>query len=285
MKECNRGTIPPCYGSLEFAIYEEAKKANDEWKKSRALHGKLIDKMRAKLMEGGFLDDTHDKVYELNKQMCDLERGLSNDFSDMQVRIADKLAKDVVEGVRTPDWAKNMLAGIPEQLSRAEYEILDEILKEKNRPMKEKKTKKTKKMTKAEAFEYLKHKKVAVTGDTITLQNKLFNIGYKWCDGSIVAMPMIDFLLIDDETFQFTESLSHFRNCGYAEISSDDILSIEIVDEKKCSEEDGLDLISTVGARLSDVLRRMEGHKHIVITEDDVILYDEGMCLFHSDPF
>lgn len=71
---------------------------------------------------------THDKVYELNNQMCDLERGLSNDFLDMQVRIADKLAKDVVEGVRTPDWAKNMLAGISEQLSRAEYEILDETL-------------------------------------------------------------------------------------------------------------------------------------------------------------
>lgn len=94
------------------------------------------------------------------------------------------------------------------------------------------KEKKTKKMTKAEAFEYLKHKKVAVTGDTITLQNKLFNIGYKWCDGSIVAMPMIDFLLIDDETFQFTESLSHFRNCGYTEISAVHILSIEIVDDK-----------------------------------------------------
>jgi hypothetical protein len=73
---------------------------------------------------------------------------------------------------------------------------------------------------------------VAVTGDTITLQNKLFNIGYKWCDGSIVAMPMIDFLLIDDETFQFTDSLSHFRNCGYTEISAEDILSIEIVDDK-----------------------------------------------------
>ena len=59
----------------------------------------------------------------MKKQMSDLERGLSYDFLDMQVRITDKLAKDVVEGVRTPDWAKNMLAGIPEQLSRAEYEI------------------------------------------------------------------------------------------------------------------------------------------------------------------
>lgn len=33
MKESKCGKIPPCYGSLEFAIYEEAKKVNDEWKK------------------------------------------------------------------------------------------------------------------------------------------------------------------------------------------------------------------------------------------------------------
>lgn len=182
-----------------------------------------LEKIRA-------VDETHDMVYELNKQMCDLERGLSNDFLDMQVRIADKLAKDVIEGVRTPDWAKNMLAGIPEQLSRAEYEILEEILKEKNRFMEEKKTKK---MTKAEAFEYLRHKKVNAKGMVKEIQKKLFEIGYTWCDGSTDVFLFVGFFLIDDETFQFTESLSHFRNCGYAKISADDILSIEIVDEKK----------------------------------------------------
>lgn len=252
MKECKYGKMPSCYGSLERALYEEAKKTNDDWKKSRALHGKLIDNLRGKLMEGGFWDDTYDKVYELNRQMCDLGKTMNDPMKPLSEEAIQEIAK-ALEITRKPKG----------------------IIMEK----------KTKKMTRAEAFEYLKHKKVAVTGDTITLQNKLFNIGYKWCDGSIEAMPMIDFLLIDDETFQFTESLSHFRNCGYTEISADDILSIKIVDEKKCSEEDGLDLINTVGARLSAVLRRMEGHKHIVITEDDVILYDEGMSLFHSDPF
>lgn len=33
----------------------------------------------------------------------DYIKRLSNDIFDMKVRIADKLAKDVVEGVRTPD--------------------------------------------------------------------------------------------------------------------------------------------------------------------------------------
>lgn len=230
MKGCNCGKMPPCYGSLEFAIYEEAKKVNDEWKRTRARHIKMVDKLRAKLMEGGFLDDTHDKVYGLNRQMCDLERGLGNDFLDMQVWIADKLAKDVVEGVRTPDWVKNMLAGVPEQLSRAEYEILDEMLKEKNRLMEEKKTRK---MTKAEAFEWLKGKKVNTKGKGEEVQTKLFECGFSWVNGQCRYYGFSDYLLIETD--------GKLRHCGevgdsywrlhyFEEISADDILSIEIVD-------------------------------------------------------
>ena len=132
------------------------------------------------------------------------------------------MACDVLEHHLKTFRELNRKSKLPIEVTEGHIKIINRFMEEK----------KTKKMTKAEAFEYLKHKKVAVTGDTITLQNKLFNIGYKWCDGSIVAMPMVDFLLIDDETFQFTESLSHFRNCGYTEISADDILSIEIVDDK-----------------------------------------------------
>lgn len=116
-------------------------------------------------------DDTHDKVYELNRQMCDIDKHLSE-------------------------------AGYFRMICDGQIETRKKLI-----DMEEKKTKK---MTKAEAFEYLK---------------------------------------------------------------------------EKSGEEDALDFISTVGARLSEVLRNMEGHKHVVITEDDVILYEEGMCLFHSDPF
>lgn len=166
-----------------------------------------------------YLDDTHGKVYELNKQMCDL--GIPSRYPIKP--LSEETAQELIGR-----WEK-----IGEEWASKKKEIVESIFGnitiEKSNIME----KKTNKMTKAEAFEWLKHKKVAVTGDTITLQNKLLNIGYKWCDGSIVAMPMIDFFLIDDETFQFTESLSHFRNCGYTEISADDILSIEIVEEKK----------------------------------------------------
>lgn len=242
MKECKCGKIPPCYGSLERAIYEEAKKANDEWKKSRARHGKLIDKLHAKLMEGGFLDDTHDKVYELNKQMCDLDIPLRNPIKPLSEETAQELIGKWEEIGK--EWASK---------KKEIFEsIFGNITNEKSNIME----KKTKKMTKAEAFEYLKHKKVAVTGDTIALQNKLFNIGYKWCDGSIEAISMVDFLLIDDETFQFTESLSHFRKCGYTEISVDDILSIEIVEEKyelEFNYDKVVELASPLMAYLNDV--------------------------------
>lgn len=218
--------------------------------------------------------DTHDKVYELNNQMCDLDIPLRNPIKPVsEETVQELIGKWEAIG---KEWASKKKEIVES--------ILGNITIEKSNIM-EKKTKKTKKMTKAEAFEYLKHKKVAVTRDTITLQNKLFNIGYKWCDGSIVAMPMIDFLLIDDETFQFTESLLHFSKCDYTEISTDDILSMEIIDENKTEEEKALDKISCLGAQIVDILLRMKGHHHVTITETTVTLHDEGMCLCHSDPF
>ena len=283
MNECKCGRIPPCYGSLERAIYEEAKKVNDEWEKSRARHGKLIAKLRNKLMEGGFLDDTHDKVYELNRQMCDLERGLSNDFLDMQVRITDKLAKDVVEGVRTPDWAKNMLAGIPEQLSRAEYDILDEILKEKNRFMEEKKTKK---MTKAEAFEYLKGKKVYVNSHSAHIQTKLFEAGYTRSSGSRnVDNEDMPFLLTTNHGEFFAIcNMRDFAKVSYEEISADDILSIEIVEEKKDDERKGetLEEIAKLGGKISDLIEEYEGDIIIEIDQYEVLLRNSGDILYRK---
>lgn len=89
-----------------------------------------------------------------------------------------------------------------------------------------------KKMTKAEAFEWLKHKKVRVFEKTKEVQEKLFSIGYKWCDGSteVTTMCSVDFLIIDDDTFQYTHLIEHFKKLAYQEIGADDILSIEIVE-------------------------------------------------------
>ena len=173
-------------------------------------------------------------AFEVNKQMCDLERGLSNDFLGIKVRIVDKLAKDVIEGVKTPDWAKNMLAGIPEQLSRAEYEILDEILKEKNRFMEEKKTKK---ITKAEAFEYLKGKKVKCykVGEHYgeKLLKKLTECGCTsniFLPKGILSVWAIFISDACDLSILDTAHADQYGNYDLFEIAADDILSIEIVE-------------------------------------------------------
>ena len=196
MKECDYGRIPPCYGSLERAIYEEAKKANDEWKKSRARHIKMIDKMRNKLMEGGFLDDTHEKVYELNRQMCDIDKHLSK-------------------------------AGYFRMICDGQIETRKKLI-----DMEEKKTKK---MTKAEAFEWLKGKKVNTKGKGEEVQTKLFECGFSWVNGQCRYYGFSDYLL-----FETDGKLWHCGNCvesywrlhHFEEISVDDILSIEIVEEK-----------------------------------------------------
>ena len=125
--------------------------------------------------------------------------------------------------------------------------------------------KKTKKMAKAEAFEYLKHKKVMVVGEARAIQNKLFKIGYTWCDGTIEAISMVDFLLIDDETFQFTESLSHFRKCGYTEISVDDILSIEIV------EDEPLDRWEEFASKVAKIQETLEDDEVCIITKTNYL--------------
>ncbi len=197
-----------------------------------------------------YSDDTNDKVYELNRQMCDIDKHLSE-------------------------------AGYFRMICDGQIETRKKLI-----DMKEKKTKK---MTKAEAFEYLKGKKVYANGKGKEVQKKLFDCGVKWASGKSEYYDFSDYLLIESNG-----DLYHCGNCGEAyfrmhhfeEIYVDEILSIEIVDEKKKSEEEeALDKISCLGAQIVDILLRMKGHHHVTITETTVALYDEGMSLYHSDPF
>ena len=75
-----------------------------------------------------------------------------------------------------------------------------------------------------------------------------------------------------------------YWNCLFCEeISADDILSIEVVEENR-SEDEVVEIVE-LGKKIQSLLPKLSGHRHVVITETDVLLYDEGMCLFHSDPF
>jgi hypothetical protein len=236
----------------------------------------MIDKLRGKLIEGGFLDDTHDKVYELNRQMCDIDIPLRNPIKPLSEETAQELIGK---------WEK-----IGKEWASKNKEIVESIFgnitNEKSNIMKEEKTKK---MTKAEAFEWLKCKKVDTIGLGKEVMKKLFDCGVKWANGKCEYYDFSDYLLIE-----YNGDLYHCGNCGEAywrmhhfeEIYTHDILSMEIIEEKKKSEEEeALDKISCLGAQIVDILLHMKGHHHVIITENTVALHDAGMSLFHSDPF
>lgn len=241
MKECKYGKIPPCYDSLEFAIYEEAKKVNEEWKKSRALHGKIIDKLRGELMEGGFSDDTHDKVYELNKQMCDIDKHLSE-------------------------------AGYFRMICDGQIEIRKKLI-----DMKEKKTKK---MTKAEAFEYLKGKKIkcicAVAYEDAQankVERLLKDVGCKYHFANHISWrdwywPLYGFIVDSKgEIYVAFEDQRDFFEQNFNEpISVDDILSIEIVEECVKDDEDPY-----FGGRIKDLQEMLEDDEVLIITKTNFL--------------
>ena len=93
--------------------------------------------------------------------------------------------------------------------------------------------KKTKKMTKAEAFEYLRGKKVACYSRSRDVQRKLFEVGIRWYTGYADFLPTASFLFINPEGMTQCDGREWFDTHEYEEISADDILSIEIIEEKK----------------------------------------------------
>ena len=92
-------------------------------------------------------------------------------------------------------------------------------------------------MTKAEAFEYLKGKKVMVCGREMNdkVQSKMFACGVEWKHHGTDVCYYGDYLVINPEGF-----LCHCDGMGeeywnrlfHEEISADNILSIEVVEEK-----------------------------------------------------
>lgn len=93
---------------------------------------------------------------------------------------------------------------------------------------------KTKRMTKAEAFEWLKGKKVACNGSNEELvQRKLFEVGIMWRNGTTDVLEGAPFLFINPNGITHCQSGEWFYAHEYEMISADDILSIEIVEDKK----------------------------------------------------
>ena len=95
--------------------------------------------------------------------------------------------------------------------------------------------KKTKKMTKAEAFEWLKCKKIDACGYLEEVQEKLFSVGIAWITGDTFVAHHGTYLFID-EGGKLTHGgcdEAYWKRHRYEEIKAEDILSLEIVGEKK----------------------------------------------------
>lgn len=93
-------------------------------------------------------------------------------------------------------------------------------------------------MTKAEAFEWLKCKKVRVScqGINESVQSKLFTCGVQWMGGGTDFCDYGNYYVINPHGLLGHCEGPYWERLINEEISADDILSIEIVEEKYESE-------------------------------------------------
>lgn len=222
------------------------------------------------------LDDTHDKVYELNKQMCDIGKTMN----DTMKPLSEETAQETIKTLE--DFSKSLEAEIKA------LELINLICEDIEKSIKsDDMEKKTKKMTKVEAFEYLKGKRVVCDNfNCVAIQCKFFEVGIKWRGGSTEATE-------DRGSFLFVDLNGYLTHCNsrvwfdrheYEEISADDILSIEIVDEKKGDERKGeiLDEIAKLGENISDLIEEYEGDIVIEINQYEVLLRNSGDILYRK---
>lgn len=129
------------------------------------------------------------------------------------------------------------------------------------------KEKKTKKMTKAEAFEYLKGKKVLCYSSKMeVVQGFVRSLGFHWSDYSEEPMLVSILFLGEDGRLTYSVSLKRFEEHESPEISADDILSIEIVEECAKDDEDPY-----FGGRIKDLQEMLEDDEVLIITKTNFL--------------
>lgn len=130
--------------------------------------------------------------------------------------------------------------------------------------------KKTKKMTKAEAFEWLKCKKVSVSCREINekVQSKLFDCGVVWKNGGTDFCDYGNYYVINSHgILTHCDGMGSYWECLInEEISADDILSIEIVEECAKDDEDPY-----FGGRIKDLQEMLEDDEVLIITKTNFL--------------
>lgn len=91
-------------------------------------------------------------------------------------------------------------------------------------------------MKKKEAQDFLSFTKVYVNGKSKEIQEKLYELGFEWddTDEKIIRRLEDPFIQIDnDGTMSSTNDMEEFRLSNYKEITLEDILSLELIEEYK----------------------------------------------------
>lgn len=89
-------------------------------------------------------------------------------------------------------------------------------------------------MTREEAIKFLSNTKVYVNGKSKEIQEKLFQLGFKWkCVGEQVIYERKPFLFLwEDMEICYSDNMEHFTKKAFREITANDILNI-VIDEPK----------------------------------------------------
>lgn len=218
-----------------------------------------------------YLDDTHDKVYGLNRQMCDLDIPLRDPIKPLSEETAQELIGRWEEIGK--EWASKKKEIVES--------IFGNITNEKSNIMEEKKTKK---MTKAEAFEWLSNKKIDASINKREVQLKLFSLGVVWYTLDSKPTLGVDYLLIDEEC-HMTHcgcDLNYYKTHRYEEISADDILSIEIVDEKKNELEFNYDKVVELAEPLMHYLNEVGCQDSIRVSQYGIVHEPMSTLIFDN---
>lgn len=87
-------------------------------------------------------------------------------------------------------------------------------------------------MTKQEAIEFLSNTKVYVDGKSKEIQEKLFELGWKWIEpwsGEVVDITKPFLFISNDKQITYSTNMTHFTKSALREIKADDILNIKII--------------------------------------------------------
>ena len=143
--------------------------------------------------------------------------------------------------------------------------------------------KKTKKMTRVEAYVYLNDTKVYVNGKGDKVLDVLSKVGFEptFPRSDVNAFP---FMCISDKQVTYYGHMKQYLGLPQKEISVDDILSIEIVEEKKDDERKGeiLDEMAELGEKISDLIEEYGGDIIIEIDQYEVLLRNSGDILYRK---